>query len=344
MCDRSDVVARRVATALVTLAALTAASRGASASPASTRPCSHWEGGEACADTFVIRADGLGRRLLERNPLIVGGQPIYDVSRDLRWILVWQGGHVYSATVAARGARAYDVSGAQAQAASWSPDGTKATFMRGGGGSIWITTRSGSRRRKIANAPAAYPSWASDSRTIVFLSEFDPSDQTGVVTIGGLDRRGLRKLVRWHGGESPQLAWASRGGWIAYTDREGVKLVRADGRRGITIADASHPAWAPDGRRLAFLHQTRGGQLSLRVVNRDGSGGRVLDARAFPTPPVWSPNGSAIAYVRVPGRDLTLVRPSGARRVVLTHEPEGVQIAQMFWSHDSRRLAYARAV
>ncbi len=256
---------------------------GGRAAPASTRPCSHWESGEACADTFVVRADGRGRRLLERNPLITGGQPTHDVTRDLKWILMSQGPHIYSAPVE-RGFP-HDVTGAPAYSASWSPDGTKVTFMRHTGGSVWIATRTGSRRRKIANAPGGYPSWAPDSRTVVFLSEFDVARETGVVTVGGLDRRRLRKLVRWHGRESPQLALAPRGGWIAYSDANDVKLIRADGRRGATIADASSPAWSPDGRRLVFLHQAGNSQVALHVVNRDGSGQRELEARVFPTPP-----------------------------------------------------------
>ena len=67
------------------------------------------------------------------------------------------------------------------------------------------------------------------------------------------------------------------------------------------------PAWAPPvpGRpaRLAF---TRGGHI--RVMRADGSGVRALtQAPGLHRSPAWSPDGTAIAFTRIP--------PDGAAQV-----------------------------
>jgi dipeptidyl aminopeptidase/acylaminoacyl peptidase len=63
------------------------------------------------------------------------------------------------------------------------------------------------------------------------------------------------------------------------------------------------PAWSPDGTRIAFEHFGDGQVLPSRiyVMNADGSDVRRLTARGDTTQdgesdPVWSPDGSRIAF------------------------------------------------
>jgi Tol biopolymer transport system component len=60
--------------------------------------------------------------------------------------------------------------------------------------------------------------------------------------------------------------------------------------------EVTHPVWSPDGRMIAFQdfadHYYR-----IRVVNRDGSGARVLtEGSADHREPAWSPDGTRVAF------------------------------------------------
>ena len=79
----------------------------------------------------------------------------------------------------------------------------------------------------------------------------------------------------------------------------GLYVVNADGsgRRELTRAKYSTPAWSPDGRTLVFA---RSGQLY--IVNADGSGEQNLTkGSGGAAAPAWSPDGSRIAFLRYQG-------------------------------------------
>lgn len=64
--------------------------------------------------------------------------------------------------------------------------------------------------------------------------------------------------------------------------------------------ESVHPAWSPDGQRLAFVHSPDAfGTLGhIYVINLDGSGLRRLtsDSTREDVNPTWSPDGSQIAF------------------------------------------------
>ena len=66
-----------------------------------------------------------------------------------------------------------------------------------------------------------------------------------------------------------------------------------------TPGDVQTPAWAPDGRKLAFVSQ-RDGNSEIYVMNADGSGLRnVTRTPSNDLAPAWSPDGRAIAFVKM---------------------------------------------
>jgi len=65
--------------------------------------------------------------------------------------------------------------------------------------------------------------------------------------------------------------------------------------------DDKFPSWSPDGERLAYLATESNGKTTLRVINKDGSGIKVLaDVSSFSTPS-WQPNGEKLLYTDVIG-------------------------------------------
>ena len=103
-----------------------------------------------------------------------------------------------------------------------------------------------------------------------------------------------------------------------------------------------HPAWSPDGRRIAFdkgIYEA-GQQDSLRtidvwIVGVDGHGSRNVTHDGSATAPAWSPKGNALAYAR--GDGVFIVRPNGSGK---RHAGRRADPTEPAWSPDGRRVAF----
>jgi TolB protein len=143
---------------------------------------------------------------------------------------------------------------------------------------------------------------------------------------------------------------AEPGGLIAYTTAPGadspkVKTVRPDGSHMRTLmADASDPAWSPDGRRIAFVRRV-GRSNEVFIAGADGSvRRRVTHSKAWESEPVWSPDGTRLAVVRSSLRDLNSAEiwiislGSGTlTRVTDTNDRN----REPAWSPDGRWIAFS---
>ena len=104
-------------------------------------------------------------------------------------------------------------------------------------------------------------------------------------------------------------AWAPSGGLLAYVSwastvpdiyiasvAEAGRAVTRPANAGLNVQNW-HPAWSPDGNRLAFA-SNRTGNLDIWVVNRDGSGLTNLTPNSSSSEgkPSWSPDGRQIAF------------------------------------------------
>jgi TolB protein len=178
---------------------------------------------------------------------------------------------------------------------AFSPDGTRLAFAsnRDGNAEIYVMNRDGSNLRRITNHPAidSTPTWSPTGGQIAFTSERGGSPGIYVVGIDGL---GLRRIS--------SDSYADRATWspaplneIAYAARTGpgydVKVLNiASGQtRQITFGEGSNesPAWAPNGRHLAFT-STRAGRTQVFSVDLDGKNVRQLTRDGNNFYPNWS--------------------------------------------------------
>ena len=107
-------------------------------------------------------------------------------------------------------------------------------------------------------------------------------------------------------------------------------------------ADDWHPAWSPDGARIAFVSD-RDGNDEIYVMNADGSGVRRLTNNSANDRywyPAWSPDGARIAFTssRDGNEDIYVMNAdgSGVRRLTNNFADDWVPA----WSPDGTRIAF----
>ena len=123
-----------------------------------------------------------------------------------------------------------------------------------------------------------------------------------------------------------------------------IHTVNADGSGGLRLRQLRghlwSPRYAPDGRKIAFVHDTDGrGQIHL--MSEDGSNVVKLSDNAFcDRAPVWSPDGSKIAFLsdRTGDWDVFVMNAYGSNQHKLAGN-RGLDRAPA-WSPDGRRIAW----
>jgi Tol biopolymer transport system component len=241
---------------------------------------------------------------------------------------------------------------------TWSPDGGRAAFTRADG-ALYATTEDGGGVVQVAPAGVS-PIWADEGRMIAFLAA-DPGSELCCwnLFVAGSDGSGPTRLTE--GLSVVHYDFAANGSLIVYPDNEvttrSLILVRPDGtgRREIGPAGGTCcpqlPSLSPDGTKLAYFAYPQdqgpdGPGYEIYVVSTDGSG-EAIDVSNNPGEdwwPVWSPDGSRIAFVSsAPGTgfspgSLHVVNADGTDQTTLT--PAG-GVWQPAWSPDGTRIVYA---
>jgi Tol biopolymer transport system component len=178
--------------------------------------------------------------------------------------------------------------------AEWSPDGSKVAFVsvsvtdQGGGGlheqgGLYVMGRDGSglvqiRSCEIPCSPPAF-TWSPDGQRIAFVESGREGDMPFIpLLVASADGSSVEELCRYP--ECPQFM--------------------------------GEPAWAPDGRQIAFseapvvgIPGPGGPKGSIHLIGSDGSGHHELTREVcsqsgcnFDHAPTWSPDGSKIVFFR----------------------------------------------
>lgn len=135
---------------------------------------------------------------------------------------------------------------------------------------------------------------------------------------------------------------------VAYVSHDRIKVLDS-GTGKVTeygAAWATTPSWSPDGRFVAFEknrdREQGWGYSEVAVVSLETGVVTVLDKGRFPS---WSPQGDAIAYTDVDGKQLRTIKPNGLHARVLKRNWAAVMgpiEGPLVWSPDQNRIIFHR--
>jgi hypothetical protein len=135
-------------------------------------------------------------------------------------------------------------------------------------------------------------------------------------------------------GSGPEAAWSPHARYVAVTGRDQLTAVNLRGTAQWSVArpDVRSPQWfAPNGYRIAYLSGP-----TLRVINGDGTGDRLLAPRVARITPAWRPGRDYfVAYARADGT--IVAREADSGRVTWTRRI-GERPRLLAWSSDGDRL------
>ncbi len=141
-----------------------------------------------------------------------------------------------------------------------------------------------------------------------------------------------------------QASFPGQNGKFAYRDitsaNEGIYAVNPDGSGRIQLAagSAHHPAWSPDGTKVAFARFAPS-QYDLWIVNADGSNPHPLTSTASSEySPAWSPDGTKIVFQNY--NVLETINADGTGRTTLFTGSSNFFAREPEWSPDGSKIAF----
>jgi Ca2+-binding RTX toxin-like protein len=251
--------------------------------------------------------------------------------------------------------------------ASWSPDGSKVVYVKdmgyvkdvGVNYDIYVVNADGTGRINITQN-IAYdfnPVWSPDGSKIAFQSDRSVPGASGGGNMDIWVMNGDGTGLKFVGEGSRYYQWTPDGSKVVYlhsqTSRElGSSFVltyfNADGSgqqsiilysqtSGIKVEDEPYFDLSASGDKIVSVH---GGKIF--TVNTDGTNFQYISDMTYDnSDPVWSPDGTKIAYVHSDGwtKQICVMNADGSGKRFLTHD-ETNRSTGPTWSADGSKIAW----
>ena len=217
----------------------------------------------------------------------------------------------------------------------WSPDRSMIAFAPPARGSgldpqLWLVNADGTNQRPIATI-GEWTDWSPDSTRLVWTDSVFTTDNTGEnarIWIGDVASGDVRQLEP----RGNLSRWLPDGEHISYLppDTEPhIMVLPVDGGEPRELTTGVGPWWSPDGARMLV---ERG--PDVHMLDADGSNDRLLLAGV--SAPVWSPDGTRVAFVTVDSVGVFQVGVTDLDGNVAWGEVPGTDPA---WSPDGTKIA-----